>query len=339
MSLLAALAEQGGAGVGPSGGRTALLRPAVELASPPPTDRGVENTNEHGVHSTTLTIWAHREWCLYALEQLLFGVMAWNVIPGRGRGFSSIEQHVTGVKLYSSASLPYCSVEIPGSAADKLDFERLRYWYVWIREQGVRLRFSRADIFFDGVPFTPAMAYDAWKRGDVLTRARRDSYRWIESGEGNSFYCGKRDSERFLRIYDKRGFTRIELELSGERADMVMWQIIEASDVPSEMLSHIRAFIDFVDCESDSNRSRAAFLTWWSEFVENAVKSPLKLPVLERTIKEIKHYIEQTWSAMFTTINDCEPSEMFAWVANLIDSGRSKQRAKHHRLVALASMA
>ncbi|MBX9690932.1 MAG: replication initiation factor domain-containing protein, partial [Cyanobacteria bacterium] len=212
------------------------------------------------------------------------------------------------MKVYSSPSLDFCSVEIPGQAADCLDFEKLRHWYAWLRDiEQVRLRFSRADIFFDGAPFTPRMAYDAFLAGDVRTWAKRTKYRWEESFEGNTFYCGSRDSERFLRIYDKRGPTRVELELAGERADMVMWDIIEAANVAETMLGHIRAYIDFVDSASDSNLSRAAHLPWWAAFVELASKSLLVVPVAQKTLQQVRAYVERTWSGMFATLNEWRP--------------------------------
>jgi DNA relaxase NicK len=153
------------------------------------------------------------------------------LVPGGiRRGFGEMYQGLCGSKLYrkpvqKSERGDYFSVELPGDACDCLtptDYQNL-YQY---QQQGIgfgdcELRVSRIDVAVDNCNFTPRMVYEHVRSGMVKTRAKRSSIVWYESPEAlrddgqlgcDTFTIGAGESERKLRIYNKRGFTRVELQ-------------------------------------------------------------------------------------------------------------------------------
>lgn len=102
----------------------------------------------------------------------------------------------------------------------------------------IRATCSRVDIAFDLFDFgiDPLRLYDFWKRGKWSTRAR--SCRPFTEGimgedgqvrEASTLYIGSRTSETMVRIYEKgkqlrvdRDWTRVEIELKGDKAQMAI---------------------------------------------------------------------------------------------------------------------
>ena len=52
-----------------------------------------------------------------------------------------------------------------------------------------------------------------------------------ENGElgTHTVNLGSRQSERMIRVYNRRGFTRLEMELKDKRADLVAKEILQAA--------------------------------------------------------------------------------------------------------------
>lgn len=110
---------------------------------------------------------------------------------------------------------------------------------------------TRLDIAIDtrNVQVTPPMFYRAWLAGKIETSARKATRVQGKTNagtdDGYTVYIGSRQSEQFLRIYDKnaeqkaRGaqldnpdekWTRIELELKGRKAKAAL-RAIAGSDI------------------------------------------------------------------------------------------------------------
>lgn len=109
----------------------------------------------------------------------------------------------------------------------------------WLDALETELTVTRLDVAFDtrNAAITPAKIYNAWGSGALTTKAR--TIRRVQGktdtqhGAGYTVYIGSRQSEQFLRVYDKnaeqaaRGkeidlpdelWTRAELELKGGKA-------------------------------------------------------------------------------------------------------------------------
>ena len=119
------------------------------------------------------------------------------------------------------------------------------------------------------MPFTPKQCYQAKLKGDIRTKAKKESWKWYQNNDGNSFYLGSRTSGRMIRIYDRRGDTRLEIEFKNEWAENIC-NVISKADysvwVP-QSIGLLRDYLDFVDASSAKKLNDASLLYWWEQFV------------------------------------------------------------------------
>jgi hypothetical protein len=134
----------------------------------------------------------------------------------------------------------------------------------------------------DEVPFTPDDVYQAVKRGHTVSWVKRGrdgviGHSWIASngqGEGSTLYIGRPSSERRLRIYDKRGPTRIELQTKAKYADGVAQALFERRDdergQAEFVIGCLREFCDFGVQDGIHGVRDVDLLPWWREFIGSA---------------------------------------------------------------------
>jgi hypothetical protein len=159
---------------------------------------------------------------------------------------------------------------VPGEVLEQVGTDLVFEYMHSLSEQGFDWRASRVDVAFDNVPFTPRQCYDACLVRNIRTRAHWKSHKWVESADGNTFNFGSRKSGRFVRVYDRRGPTRFEVEFKGEWAERMGRLLLEGDQrlLATQSLGYVRDYIDFVDSRGGaSNISRAPLLNWWAGFV------------------------------------------------------------------------
>ena len=133
-------------------------------------------------------------------------------------------------------------------------------------------RASRIDVAFDNAQFTPRECYEAWKQGNVRTKAHEKSHKWYENSEGKTFYVGSRQSGRLIRVYDRRGPTRLEIEFKKEWAAQICSNIAKSNNHQwaRDCIGYLRDYIDFVDTgHNKTNINRAVLLSWWANFISD----------------------------------------------------------------------
>ena len=127
--------------------------------------------------------------------------------------------------------------------------------------------------------------------GNIRTRAHQYSWKWFKNNDGNTLYIGTRKSGRMVRIYDKRGPTRLELEFRDKWADKVC-EILATSPAKYwlfECMSILRDFVDFVDAASSGgNISRAPLLPWWNTFIDGAEKAELQVGRAQQAVTAMR---------------------------------------------------
>jgi hypothetical protein len=156
---------------------------------------------------------------------------------------------------------------------------------------------SRLDVAWDAEGLTPELLGQTFERGDVVTRVQRvvnedtgriKGIRRESNHEGDTVYLGSRTSERFLRVYDRRGPCRIELELKERRA-LELWRRLVALQEElwsAEALSELRAFIDFRDRSTAAHPEDCPLLPWWAEFCQGAERRSTLLPRIVPTLEK-----------------------------------------------------
>jgi hypothetical protein len=282
----AALAEAGNGGARAS---------APAAASPPTTNRGATVANGEttgltiGLHWITLTAFTNpanlgSHVVNYLLGETLSDPMKWVEVfldsGASGRRYKSIRIGPHGIKLYSAPVHGlHCSLEIPGEAIEALghtaifeflsELDALTHKDIEGRARPVSWRCTRLDIALDHAPFQPRDCYEAWRRRDVRCAANWDRHKWEENPQGQLVRCGARSSMRYLRIYNRRGYTRVELELKGLFADAAVHRYFQetSEEWKTTAVGMLRDYIDFVDRNTGGSSTRAELLPWWQAFV------------------------------------------------------------------------
>lgn len=241
-----------------------------------------------------------------------------------------------GVVVYTSPSvdtMPSVMIDVPGSACEAIGLDGLRT----LAAVG---RTARADLAYDGCPFSPADWAHFARTGGVRSRARTRRYVETLAGDGgNTFYLGSRQSDVLLRVYDRResdSGVRVELQLSGSAAHSLELLWGQSDDEFRRLaVGLLRSVVELVDPTTGSgNISRAESLTSWSAWLEGleAVKlwtKPRVIDCLERVEDWLTHQI----SAMLATYAAAGRS-----LPDLIERGRERMGGRHRRLVKMASL-
>lgn len=232
-----------------------------------------------------------------------------------------------GLKLYYEPvqqNMPATLLECPGEACEAIGLEGLRTLFC-------NAELTRADIAADTGLFSPGNLAQWIMQGNVRTRAKKKQYSFdLDGKQDNVLRVGSRQSEQYLRVYDRRGFTRLELELKGERArsfkDVLLMSL---EDLPKACVGIIRDYIDFVDVSQDKNVSRAPLLPTWALFTQELERFKLSIAgKAVKTLENVKYWLEDSVSAMLATYALAGES-----VGKLIKIGREKMGEKHRRLL------
>ena len=213
---------------------------------------------------------------------------------------------------------------------------------------------TRVDVALDGVPFEPALVRDAWRGGDVRTAARlpkvaqagREGWRtsrWLDDHTGDMFTMGARQSGQFVRCYNRRGFTRLELEVKGDAAPAAAAMLAAALVDRDELafgqivVGLLRRFVDFVDASADANISRCPLLPWWAEVAEGVDRCRLWLG--EVSVKSAGDMLEWALAQTAPVLAVLERVFGPAILRDLAAEGRVRWKRRHREAVRLAGVA
>lgn len=250
---------------------------------------------------------------VYELVDRLAGVLQESVeIRDTGMHGYSETFVLGGVKVWHNPArrdMGAC-IEVSGDACEELGRDGLLA--VW---DAADWRVARVDLAVDRCPFTPGDLRREWLAGQVDTRVKvldpeggrapragREGWRrceWSEQPDGDMFAMGSRAAGQYARCYDRRGFTRFELELKKATAHAAGPRVMEAlrsgrSAFAVETVSLIQRFVRFVDRGSVTNVTRAVPLGFWAAFVRGIEKSRLRVGErVVRTVEEVVGWVER----------------------------------------------
>lgn len=251
-----------------------------------------------------------------------------------GRGFKEIHHALLEVKLYLNPALgtkKYFHFEIPGQACEALTWEHYRALAELLEgnHQGF-YKFTRLDIAFDNVPFTPQQVEQAIKENLVRSLAKRETlvthaspFVERENGELGTYTVefGSRTSQRMIRVYNRRGFTRLEFETKDKRADLIATQLfknVDAARWPSVMLAHLRDYVDFTP-------------DWWQEFTEGSWRAWATI-VKPKEVTEAKlvSWIDKQVAPALSVAVDILPRKT---LKEILKRGRKRRGAQYDLLL------
>ncbi len=199
----------------------------------------------------------------------------------------------------------------------------------------LRLKITRLDMAWDTSLMTPGEVSAAHEAGDAVSHSKWHD--WRKNPKGTTFYIGKRGSDedgRLVRFYDRRGPTRVELELHKKRAD-AFWTLLQDYEIPQWSpigLAYLVDFVDFRHRAADSNVGRCPRLAWWEDFAQGASRLALPLPRTAPTLETTENWMEHGVSASLATVADAQPDPE-KYIRGLVERGRSRRTARHTALL------
>ena len=291
---------------------------------------------DFGVHWLNFTVHAPRE-DAFMIYDILFKRIFGNLeeLGHGGRGFKEIFHALIEFKIYLTPAYEtedeYFHFEIPGKACELISWEYFQGLESLMSSNYPNsYGYKRIDLAFDNCPFTPMQVEEAIREGKVRSLAKRESlevhnspFLLKENGEEGTHTVnfGSRSSERMIRVYDKRGFTRLELELKAERADLVAKVLFQVDDISKWyeiIIGHLRDFMDFET-------------PWWGEFVSGkgrawAIVSKPKDIEMEKILK----WIDRQVTPALSVVVDTQPVEV---MEILLKRGRKRRGSKYDLLL------
>jgi len=280
-------------------------------------------------------VWAGLHWCTfttYAPLQLVrdalceaFGGLVFEDRPnGIWTYHNKSVERTTGSFIAWTEGRLELAVNLPGEACELLGIEGILDLYSKLLFQPTRLDFAWDT---EGL-LTPAAVRSAHQAGNAVTHSKWHD--WRENPEGSTFYIGKRGSDpdaRLVRFYDRRGPTRVELEVHKKRAQKLWSQLYQVQDVQkwsAVCLAYLVDFVDFRDRSQDENVGRCERLPWWESFTQGASRLylplPRKAPDLDRTTEWLEGPVAPSLALIADSMKN--PEE---WIRKVLRSGRVRR--------------
>lgn len=289
--------------------------------------------------------------------------------------WSSSRPHKHGRKIYpQSARTPngiifayeyledlVYKVLIDISATPLMELSEECAWKFSKELYGMGLRCTRFDFAIDD--YARVLSFDAIKlAGEVGNFARVRTMRphiLYTSGQAaivTGYSCGSRESDRYLRIYDKeiesRGkdcyadCIRVEGEFKSDQAEQLFEKYVLAETV-EEALSlaakYVVGIVDFVE-KSDVHLDRCEVLSWWASFV-SAVGGSIRVRTtrLVRTVDTIVGFVERQVKRGLALLQICQGDIWFrgaleGWLSDAKKKFGHTERKfieRHNNLVAI----
>ncbi|MGH7883515.1 MAG: replication initiation factor domain-containing protein [Candidatus Dormibacteraceae bacterium] len=237
-------------------------------------------------------------------------------------------------------------IKLPGKACQRIGVDGLLTLIDRLQRRAARYQVVRLDLTVDDVPFTPQDAYQAVKENEVISWAKRGrdglvSHSWVANngrGEGNTLYIGRRSSPRCLRIYDKRGPTRIELEIKREQAQAIAKELGNlrwCDERQAELvMGCLREFCDFATQDGLHGIRGAELVPWWQEFVGSTerIGKLVSKPSEDLSVDRVLRWIDRAVTPSLAVITRCYGlkgrSMLNAWIE---DAGEKLK--PHHQAV------
>ena len=260
---------------------------------------------------------------------------------GGWRGFRHRMDGLAGSKICyfpirNSSKKEYVHLIFPGSACDSLDPETIRDTYNFL-SRTLDTNVTRLDVAFDHVPFEPDDIFQALSNGDVRSLAKRDSIEIIDEPympqkRGvkigcKTVYFGSRSSGRFLRVYNQRGFTRLEIEYKKERANAICKNVLVhlTEYWPELMIEHLLDFVDLVE------NGKGERLEFWESFIQGRKRAGLKISDARNVdLNKTLERIESQVSAGLSVVNDVLGEKT---IDAIIEEGRRKRGKRYISLL------
>lgn len=245
---------------------------------------GPEGGRYSGLHWFTLTVFLGDPCPVIGLVEEVgerVGLdLQWVQMGAKGR-ISETHRLPSGLRVNEFIGATFAQVEIPGQACECFGDVGLRLLVESIDAMGWRWHATRIDAAFDGVGVTPRAVYGLLEAGQYNSRCRL-SPSILGNEEGQTCYTvyPPTKSERCVRVYDRRGETRVEGIWRSEQAKAIGAELLRlpVDQWGRRLLELLRAYVDFVDRAASSQACRCPLLPWWADLVGQVARQGAVLP-------------------------------------------------------------
>ena len=289
------------------------------------------------------TIEEVRRWA----QERLGGLSAvWESLGHGGRRFGRVDRLCgRGAVLYSepqAASMgEIVSVDFSGEACEQMGGAGAVELLEEANELGWWWSVSRLDLACDDVGFSPLQVWEAIDCGDVRTWCHLkepDAARLVVGGNRerrtHTVYIGKPQSERMLRIYDRRGGTRVELQLRGDHARAVGKALAVVGELPATVVGAVRSFFDCVDRSARMNVSECPLLSWWAAWVDGVVKFHAAVVRPVPNLDSATRWVEQALAPTLAAVMAARGRQAQPWLRRLLlEDGPARWSGRHRAIV------
>ena len=277
-----------------------------------------------------------------------FFALSLGVLVDKGHGarrYRQISEALLGAKVYYDYINPkegkeHCHIELTGSACEAVLPSVFPALVNFLTENSIRFSIKRADFAYDGVPFSPQDFYDGLLSDNLVSLIKRSKgiskhespYELRKNGEVGTMtvYAGSSSSQRMVRVYNKRGDTRLELQLRDERAQAVCLDVFAHAwdEWEFTVKTHLRQFIDFKNTD------------WWAVFVSIAHRADLKISSARRmSLIKMENWLERQVIVSLSVIEDVKGKEEARyWLNGLTSKARkTRDRSRYASVLQLAN--
>lgn len=262
----------------------------------PPTDRGVKFT----IHGASITVFAPIEEVADQVASEFFpdfciltdrGLERFEDF-GRVRFYENFYRGPNGINLKTGFGFGpnHVSIELKGESFEVHGVTPFARLIAAFQERGYRWYLTRVDTAWDGHNLTPQLMRDEFLAGNFRSCTRRKSGHYHEDyddGGGETFEFGKRETT-IMRVYNKRGYNRLELQNAEKRAKYLGLLLVNTPlDRWAEVsMGNLRDFLDLVDASSDSCVTRRKLLPCWAEFIGQCERVKVRLSDTFKTLSD-----------------------------------------------------
>lgn len=232
-----------------------------------------------------------------------------------GHFYNQTFQSLLGVTIRNdpvTGGDPRSTIEIPGRACTVLGFDKLVAFFQNCCRVFFRVRINRIDTAFNYCPFTVNDIYNAIQNDEVRSLFKRYTLKKYECPNeisenltvGTSgITLGGRSSERYLRCYDKHGFTRLEVEYKHKKADQVGIDILLSGSPENALKYAVGHLKDYIEITSGM----------WDEFYNDITRLYAKVTGSGKEIAydDVRQWFVKQVAPAFYIMASMEDAEFF----------------------------
>jgi DNA relaxase NicK len=244
-------------------------------------------------------------------------------------------------------------VSLSGEIVSAWEPEKVQSLCRWINE--LKGHGTRVDVALDDRTgyatvshvIAAADAGQAVMRWRTYDAKRRCSYKGQDDIQGEMITFGSRQSESYLRVYDKRieaqgkgktvdgSWVRWELEFKKDRAQLCvdLFAHLPLDEWREFTVGLLKSCISFRDTTADApawERCRSSELPWWKALTEGFTRCRFHVGTTDRNLEEVLAWFSQAMGPTMAALYCAAGPE---WMTKVIESGSSRWKPRHYQLM------